>query len=216
VKRFGKPLVEAEPRGTSRLIVELCTGKFVPVEELGALQSAAHDMDALPLMPMGGMHDGGGGGALQSRPDDFVHLYVEQPRHLRRFLQQALSHQRAVGGAPTSTLVGNTLLELLLLEWVEKEEVVACSVGGGVGGVGGGAGEPRGTAEEAGALREAEDAVLRLLSDPLAKYDADHALCLVTMHSFRPGKLFLCVRSLARSPAKTSHLSRPLLTHSLP
>ena len=192
VKRFGKPLVESEPRGASRLIVELCTGKFVPTEELGALQSA--DADALPPMPSMGGHGGlGDDSVLQSRPDDFVHLFVEQPRHLRRFLQQVLEHQRAVGGAPTSMLVGNTLLELLLLEWGEKEEAVACSsgIGTGIGGGGGHLGGARGGTEEVIALHEAEEAVLKLLGDPLAKYDADHALCLVTMHCFRPGKLFL-------------------------
>lgn len=104
--------------------------------------------------------------------EDFVHLYVDEPRWLRIFLTYVLREGGRAG--PT---VADTLLELLLREWASA----------GVGGSNGGGGGSGGLA----AKKQRQDEVMALLDNPRAGYDADHALVLVQMLNFKPGQLYL-------------------------
>ena len=104
--------------------------------------------------------------------EDFVHLYVDDPRWLRIFLMYVLREGGRAGPA-----VADTLLELLLREWAKAP-------GGKGRGGSGGAG-----LEAVKKQREAE--VMALLDNPRAGFDVDHALVLVQMLNFKPGQLYL-------------------------
>jgi hypothetical protein len=129
----------------------------------------------------GGGGDGGGGGGDPQKcaPELFVHLLVNHPRQLRRFLQNIVD-AATEENRQTSTTVGNTLLELLLLEteW--------------------GSGGEDGEAER-------ERCVMGLLRSTSAIYDADHALVLVQMHGFKAGELYLYEEKLRRYDMVVQH-----------
>lgn len=104
--------------------------------------------------------------------EDFVHLYVDEPKWLRIFLTYVLREGGQAGPA-----VADTLLELLLREWARETSS---------DGSGGGGDDSYGAA-----AKQREGEILALLDNPRAGYDADHALVLVQMLNFRPGQLYL-------------------------
>lgn len=134
--------------------------------------------------PASAVAGGGGGGGNPNSKDkaspttakaaaeDFVHLYVDEPRWLRIFLTYVLREGGRAG--PT---VADTLLELLLREWA--------AAGGGLA-----------------VKKQREDEVMALLDNPRAGYDADHALVLVQMLNFKPGQLYLYEKVRALSVVK--------------
>lgn len=96
--------------------------------------------------------------------EDFVHLYVDEPKWLRIFLMYVLREGGQAGPA-----VADTLLELLLREWAREPDRPSA----------------------AAARRQREGEIMALLDNPRAGYDAHHALVLVQMLNFRPGQLYL-------------------------
>ncbi|CBN79204.1 conserved unknown protein [Ectocarpus siliculosus] len=166
LRRRGKPLVAALPEDTTGVLMALCTGRYSSMPD--------------PATAAAGGGGGGGGNpnskdkasptTAKAAAEDFVHLYVDEPRWLRIFLTYVLREGGRAG--PT---VADTLLELLLREW-------AAAGSGQRGGSSGG-----GLAVK----KQREDEVMALLDNPRAGYDADHALVLVQMLNFKPGQLYL-------------------------
>eukprot|EP01137_Pigoraptor_chileana_P023996 Opistho-2@91225 len=117
LKNYGKTLVNHLPEATTRLLIALCTDykgrggavaqplEHGPAWEGGAdpgrpkaLSDVARDDGRSPAVA-----------ALRARPDEFIHIYVDQMRWLRVFLEYIVQAQPDCG-----TLVYNTLLELYL------------------------------------------------------------------------------------------------------
>ncbi|CAM9335366.1 unnamed protein product [Discosporangium mesarthrocarpum] len=163
LRRRGKPLVLRLPEDTTGVLMALCTGKYTKSSSPSRSRARAGER--------AGAREGGDTAApdprLKSCPEDFIHLYVDQARWLRIFLQHVL---REEGGAGAT--VSNTLLELLLREWSQAGE---------------GAGGERAEVEQ----KQREGEVLALLDNPRAAYDVDHALVLVQLMNFKPGQLYL-------------------------
>lgn len=127
--------------------------------------------------------------------EDFVHLYVDEPKWLRIFLMFVIRE-----GGKAVPAVADTLLELLLREWArapgDGDEIAGGSHEGEAGVRGGVVGE-RGSGRQgksigaAAARKQRESEIMNLLHNPRAGYDADHALALVQMLDFKPGQLYL-------------------------
>ena len=170
LQRWGKTLVEYLPDEMTDLLSALCTGCYDPLPELsedGCAVSGDGDDDAAAAAVRSDEPQ-------KCAPELFVHLLVNHPRHLRRFLENIVA-AAAEEKRQTSATVGNTLLELLLLEseWGPT---------------------PGGENGEA----ERERCVMSLLRSTSAAYDADHALVLVQMHGFKAGELYLYEEKLRR------------------
>lgn len=146
----------------------LCTGRYARKPDGGGADGRRSSGGAGGVEQGGGGDSGGdaGGGRVKMAPaEDFVHLYVDEPKWLRVFLMYVLRE-----GGKAGPTVADTLLELLLREWARE-------------------GERGSSLEAAGKQRERE--VMALLDNPRAGYDADHALVLVQMLNFKPGQLYL-------------------------
>jgi hypothetical protein len=148
---------------------------------------AVHETTTL-LMEICSPSDKFGGNGLFSDPEAFLPAYVEYSERQRRFvhheeLRRFLWHVAQNGSGTVK--VFNTLLELCLH--------------GTVVGVGGGASKGNNrifsgggdSGPKKGKLTEAGADVMKVLKDPTAKYDPDHALVLVQRHNFSPGQLYL-------------------------
>jgi hypothetical protein len=192
VKKYGKALISRLPRETTALIEQLCTN-YTPKRQGAAVVPASVTVDS-HLEDGAGAGAGAGGGRknMRSEPEEFIHIFVDHPEWLTRFLEVIVTHQPA-----SSALVYNTLLELYLRDdelgpnaslisaaaaaaqqqqQQQQQQVVATSR----------------DAERTRALRR--EKALAILQNPAAKYEVDHALTLVQMHSFRPGVLYLFER----------------------
>lgn len=169
LRRRGKALVAALPEESTGVLMALCTGRYTRKPEGGGADERRSPGGGEGGEEGGGVGSGGGGGdggvAKMAPAEDFVHLYVDEPKWLRVFLMYVLREGGRAG--PT---VADTLLELLLREWARQ---------GG-----------RGASMEA-AKKQREREVMALLDNPRAGYDADHALVLVQMLNFKPGQLYL-------------------------
>ncbi|CAN0275685.1 unnamed protein product [Ascophyllum nodosum] len=181
LRRRGKPLVAALPEETTGVLMALCTGRYSRKPEETLMPSDEGNTGRQQrLADAGGSGTGGAKGRTDeagrrtpmTAAEDFVHLYVDDPRWLRIFLMYVLREGGRAGPA-----VADTLLELLLREWAKAP-------GGKGRGGSGGAG-----LEAVKKQREAE--VMALLDNPRAGFDVDHALVLVQMLNFKPGQLYL-------------------------
>jgi hypothetical protein len=144
LKQNGKSLMACLPEQTTKLLMELCTA----------------------YKPRGLPEDMGGMGSMRpkAKAEEFIHIFVNQPEWLTKFLEYIVTQ----GGA--GNLIYNTLLELYLRE----DDDVGTSSGLPV--------PPR---QER--LQKAAD----LLRDSRAQFDEDHALVLAQMHDFKEGILIL-------------------------
>lgn len=137
--------------------------------------------------------------AMKVSAEEFVHLYVDEPKWLRIFLMYVLREGGRAGPA-----VADTLLELLLREWARTPgngEGVDIEYDGGASSRrrrdGGGSVSGKGSGRwdrsvgAAAARKQREGEIMSLLDNPRAGYDADHALALVQMLDFKPGQLYL-------------------------
>jgi hypothetical protein len=208
MKKYGKRLVANLPDATTELLKALCTGRYRPVPLEDGMQEGRQDMEGGMDMPtehadMEGMADMGAEGQLKARPEEFIHLYVNHSAHLRSFLQHMVSEEPS-----SSKLVGNTLLELLLRPddddsngssngskeepWVTNpdqypgEEAYESSNTSNTGNT-----DSTGATDAAADKQQRENEVWQLLDNPRVKYDNNHALCLVQVHGFRRGQLYL-------------------------
>jgi len=89
LKTYGKELVNEVPESTTTLLTTLCTG----------------------YTPTGDGADGadGGGTREKARPEEFIHIYVNQAEHLLKFLEHITTVQ-----PNSATQIYDTLLELYL------------------------------------------------------------------------------------------------------
>ncbi|XP_065898178.1 vacuolar protein sorting-associated protein 11 homolog [Dysidea avara] len=98
----------------------------------------------------------------KAQPSDYLHIFVNKPQHLLKFLEKMVS----LHGDSLPPVMSNTLLELYMTSMDEL---------------------PPNTQERGN--REAK--TLELLKSKSAKYDIDHALVLAQMHNFKAGILYL-------------------------
>ncbi|CAM9107763.1 unnamed protein product, partial [Scytosiphon promiscuus] len=181
LRRRGKPLVAALPEDTTGVLMALCTGRYTSRPEPAATAAAGSGgsgkskASATPTTMTTAAST-----KTMAAAEDFVHLYVDEPRWLRIFLTYVLRE-----GGKAGPTVADTLLELLLREWAQAAPAAAAgaSRAGGRGGRGGGG--------DLAVKKQREDEVMALLDNPRAGYDADHALVLVQMLNFKPGQLYL-------------------------
>jgi len=167
MKKYGKTLMRKAPEKTCQLLTDLCTD-YRPLSGGDAGPARGEDKEVALAAE-------GGNTKVKSRPQDFIHIFVDHPIELQSFLEYIVKHEPAC-----DSIVYNTLLELYLRDYdlvskptddeegPEDEEEVAAE-----------------------AKRQNHQAALALLQDPASTYDDDHALCLVQMFDFKPGMLFL-------------------------
>eukprot|EP01119_Soliformovum_irregulare_P007415 TRINITY_DN1982_c0_g1_i1.p1 TRINITY_DN1982_c0_g1~~TRINITY_DN1982_c0_g1_i1.p1 ORF type:complete len:907 (-),score=260.18 TRINITY_DN1982_c0_g1_i1:49-2769(-) len=150
LKKYGKILVTALPEQTTALLMRLCTD-YVPVTNSNTIKQAPK---------------------VKAKADEFIHIFVAQPRWLTHFLEFIISQHGATNH------IYNTLLELYL-----KDESVPTLVPN--------MDETPSEAKPQESQKTRLQKALELLADPQAKYDDDHALVLCKMHNFREGLLHL-------------------------
>ena len=111
MKRYGKTLVKERPEAATGLLMQLCTGKYRTKETAEAGSSSG----------TGGLEEkqngtGRGNSNRRCDPEQFINLYVDHPDWLQLFLDHVLKEVGRV-----STIVANTLLELLLRDWMRAD-----------------------------------------------------------------------------------------------
>eukprot|EP01090_Pellita_catalonica_P014863 TRINITY_DN3886_c0_g1_i1.p1 TRINITY_DN3886_c0_g1~~TRINITY_DN3886_c0_g1_i1.p1 ORF type:complete len:756 (+),score=131.66 TRINITY_DN3886_c0_g1_i1:334-2268(+) len=204
LQKFGKTLVSSLPKETTRFLMTLCTNykpgragggyssiQFSQLQEQEEAntkkknQIAARNDDGTATTStasssMKSINIGSGLDRTRAKPGEFIHIYVKHPEWLTIFLEFIITQGEA------SSLIYNTLLELYLREddddmsarsnAAEKEEQEENDI--------------RSTLSRE-TQKERWDKAERLLKDPRAKFDEDHALLLAKTHNFSPGLLYL-------------------------
>jgi vacuolar protein sorting-associated protein 11 len=156
LQRYGKVLVSALPEDTTGLLMAMCTGKYRPsittattattnntASSNGASSPQQHsptaDGTTVGTTVANGQRGSLSGTAMppRSKPEDFIHLYVDHSKWLRVFLQYMVRGDSASGGSSSgssraSGVVSDTLLELLLREWAQSNaQIQTLSPGSG-------------------------------------------------------------------------------------
>ena len=149
IKRIGKTLIENEPKGTTELIKVLCTNfnenqaKITNEEEK--------------------LIDNNNNDDQRANPEEFIHLFVRQPRELKDFLEFLTENEPS----RCSTIVYNTLLEIYMREAFELK-----------------------TKKRTSEYRTVESNIARVLRTE-SKYDATHALALGKMYGIESAVIYL-------------------------
>jgi len=151
MKLYGKVLVNNIPEPTTQLLIKLCTGYEAKAEE--ALMN--NFGEPVPVKAK-----------LKSKPEDFIHIFVNQSKWLTRFLEDMVKFLPG-----SSTIVYNTLLELYLK--ANKEA------------------QAEETDHQGVESTNNQKMALELLKRPGANFDLDHALVLTKMYDFKEGVLYL-------------------------
>ena len=172
---YGKELVNELPDATTKLLSKLCTG-YTP--ETPADGSGAATLET-SLGSTGGGGDGGSGASAAedelfggarstssgapkcSRPEDYIHIYVNKTTYLLQFLEHMVTVK-----PDSASQVYDTLLELYLQSTAE-------------------------TAADRRTALQHEERAMDLLRNPAAKYDDHHAMVLTQIYDFKPGILYL-------------------------
>lgn len=165
---YGKELVNELPDETTQLLSKLCTSYTpeVPADGSGALAS----LDApVPVASsaaedelFGGPRSASSSGSPKcSRPEDYIHIYVNKTSHLLRFLEHMVTVK-----PDCASQVYDTLLELYLQSTAE-------------------------TAADRKEALQHEERAMDLLRNPQAKYDDHHAMVLTQIYDFKLGILYL-------------------------
>jgi vacuolar protein sorting-associated protein 11 len=147
LQHYGKVLVSALPEDTTGLLMAMCTGKYRPSSTTATTtaannsassngasspqqqqqkQSPTADGAMVGTTVVNGQRGSLSGSAVppRSKPEDFIHLYVDHSKWLRVFLQymvrgDSASGSGSSGSSRASGVVSDTLLELLLREWAQ-------------------------------------------------------------------------------------------------
>lgn len=159
MKTYGKILVNNVPEQATNMLKRLCTdwqpSKTAEKEkDSGKTITSEEQNEPLPARA-----------PLKGEPEEFIHIFVNQPEWLTDFLEYMVQQQS------TSPVVYNTLLELYLKQ-----------------------GTDNGNMTDQGRQQEAEkkkEKALELLKNPEAHYVVDHAMILAKMYDFKPGLLYL-------------------------
>lgn len=116
MKRIGKTLIENEPKGTTDLIKIICTNfkenrrQYLQSTNTRRKLSEHKDNGRYP-----GDSDDDEDGDGRANPEEFIHLFVCQPRELKDFLEYLIDTEPS----RCSTVVYNTLLEIYMREAFE-------------------------------------------------------------------------------------------------
>ena len=161
MKKYGKSLVTHLPEESTALLVRLCIGKSSP---LSSAEGAFGDQEEDEQQ--------------RSKPEEFIHIFVNQ----RSFLQQFL--ERIVERFPksSSVTVWNTLLELYLAITEQQQQQ-----------------KDQQSTVHSSSVVESDHRAMNLLRNPDAAYDPDHALVLSQLHQNPACTLYLYER-LKRYP----------------
>ena len=144
MKRYGKMMVSMAPAESTKVLLSLCDGSHT-------------------------QSDSDSSAKLKSRPEDFIHNFVNQKKWLMEFLEKYLLAD------PTCNqeAVWNTLFELYLSPHDDSTD----------------------TPKESQLNNELQSKALNLLKNPNANYNIDLALVLCQLHQFLPGLLQLYERN---------------------
>ena len=102
---YGKTLVNNLPEETTNLLVKLCTGEINEVKTESLPEVINLDLNS----PITQAENFPTKKKLKSLPEDFIHIFVNKPYWLTRFLEIMIQEQ-----PDSSSIVYNTLLELYL------------------------------------------------------------------------------------------------------
>jgi len=189
MKKYGKTLMKKAPEKTCQLLTDLCTDYRPTVSHAGE-PGAREDKEGPVATEEQRSLKGGGNTKVKSRPQEFIHIFVDHPIELQNFLEYIVKHE-----PDCDVVVYNTLLELYLRDYNlvpnerEEEEPGGESSTSGLGMAGQSGAEYEAACQVA--KEKNQEAALALLRNPGSKYDDDHALCLVQMFNFQPGMLYL-------------------------
>ncbi|KAK9806296.1 hypothetical protein WJX72_009074 [[Myrmecia] bisecta] len=161
LKKYGKSLINHRPEATTALLMQLCSAVDPSSPETRWEASVA----------------------------DFAHLYTDRPQALILLCEFVLNSNRS---PPSEHVLYHTLLELYLTDRSDEE----ANVDDGAGEAATPSAPNTGQPAEAGISSARREQALELLNKgwPLGEephYDADHALVVCRMHSFREGLIFL-------------------------
>eukprot|EP01105_Mastigella_eilhardi_P017822 TRINITY_DN4108_c0_g1_i3.p1 TRINITY_DN4108_c0_g1~~TRINITY_DN4108_c0_g1_i3.p1 ORF type:complete len:508 (+),score=152.35 TRINITY_DN4108_c0_g1_i3:1433-2956(+) len=159
VKKYGKTLMTEQPDITTELLTRMCTN-YAAAPVAPAAPSAP---GGAPAAAAGILDEPQGPSVEKANPEEYIHLFVEQPFYLTQFLEYITTHC-----LNASQLLYDTLLELYL-----QDPAGAASYHSDPG------------SEER--LKKAED----LLKFSWHSYNPDHALVLCKTHCFTKGVLLL-------------------------
>eukprot|EP00164_Ancoracysta_twista_P003478 GFYU01004640.1.p1 GENE.GFYU01004640.1~~GFYU01004640.1.p1 ORF type:complete len:938 (-),score=267.55 GFYU01004640.1:157-2970(-) len=163
LEKHGKVLMASLPDQTTALLKKLCTHYVpkVPDKKTGG-GNRGHAEIAAPSAGSAGS-TAAGGAPVKASPENFIHIFVGQPRWLTDFLEYMQSEE-----PNQPPVISNTLLELYL-----RDDDLA--------------NDPQKETK----VRDRRDKALALLRNEHSNYDPDHALLLCQLHEFKPGLLCL-------------------------
>lgn len=179
LKEHGKELIEKVPDDATDTLIDLCTEWKGPArrqEDHAAYRQSRYTMRNADAME-GRLPD------RRSNAKDFIHVFVDSPAYLLKFLESVVRSGIITSDATfddeSIRVVYNTLIELYLTENLRANIKNL---------------EPTDSAVPAYQIPNKEarqELCMRLLMDNQGKYDPYHALALVQQHKFDRGILFM-------------------------
>ncbi|ETO07662.1 RING zinc finger-containing protein [Reticulomyxa filosa] len=177
MKRFGKTLIEKEPKGATEILKQLCSGFFqqqsgktkqqndllIQIQFLlvyvmsKSLRNLFYNSSTVDKRKR-----------IQATPDSFIHLFVRKQKELKEFLEYLTNEQ------PNScnNTVYNTLLEIYMKDAVTRLKANLSD-------------------QQREEVESAERKIMQLLGSEENKYDMTHALALGKMYRIEQAVLYL-------------------------
>eukprot|EP01114_Cavostelium_apophysatum_P016791 TRINITY_DN4846_c1_g1_i1.p1 TRINITY_DN4846_c1_g1~~TRINITY_DN4846_c1_g1_i1.p1 ORF type:complete len:953 (+),score=293.87 TRINITY_DN4846_c1_g1_i1:58-2916(+) len=194
LKKYGKALVTNIPEPTTNLLMKLCSD-YQPTAKMPTLAASTSGSgqghtplsSSLPKQapfsssfPMD--KDERSAKKVKAAPGEFIHIFVNQPEWLTRFLEFIVLK------GTSSNLVYNTLLELYLRNEAGFTLPGAFNKDEQLQSKGWKPAVPHQVNED---KKARFDKAYNVLTNPESKYDDDHALVLCKIHDFKEGLLYI-------------------------